>query len=118
PLQERSSTIVITSKHRGPLFQLARQVLASELQPASVVLIRQLCSSSTSPLSDDALLLRFIDSEAAVQNQVDWVIRAIDQTCETTVLGESEADAVWAEVADFDQRAIRVRLSVPLSDVP
>jgi glycolate dehydrogenase FAD-binding subunit len=118
PLPERSSTIVITSKHRGPLFQLARQVLGSELQPASVVLTRRLCSSSASPLPDDALLIRFVDSEAAVEHQVDWVIRAIDQTCETTALGENEADAVWAEVADFDQRAIRIRLSMPLSAVP
>jgi glycolate oxidase FAD binding subunit len=119
PLPECSSTIVISSKYRGPLFQLARRVLASELQPASVVLARRLCSSIASPLPDDALLLRFVDSEAAVRNQVDWVIRAIDQTCQTSVLGENEADVVWAEVADLDhQRPIRVRISVPLSAVP
>jgi glycolate oxidase FAD binding subunit len=118
PLPERSSTIVITSKYRDPLFQLARRVLASELQPASVVLTRRLSGSSASPLPDDALLIRFVDCEAAVEHQVDWVIRAIDETYEATVLSENEADAVWAEVADFDQRAIRVRLSVPLSEVP
>ena len=56
-------------------------------------------------MPDDALLIRFVDSEAAVEHQVNWVIRAIDETCETTVLGENEAEAVWAEVADFDQRA-------------
>jgi len=33
-------------------------------------------------------------------------------------LSENEAAAVWTEVADFDPRAIRVRLSVPLSAVP
>ena len=109
---------MITSKYRGPLFQLARRVLASELQPASVVLSRRLCWSSASPLPDDALLIRFVDSEAAVGHQVDWVIRAIDETCEATVLSENEADSVWAEVADFDRHAIRVRLSMPLSDVP
>jgi len=115
PLPERSCTILITSKHRGPLFQLARQVLGSELQPASVVLTRRLCSSSAPRFPDDALLIRFVDSEPAVGHQVDWVIRAIDETCEATVLTENEADSVWAEVADFDQRTIRVRLSVPLS---
>ena len=118
PLPERSSTILITSKHRGPLFQLARRVLASELQPASVVLTRRLCSSSAPRLPDDALLIRFVDSEAAVGHQVDWVIQAIDATYEATVLSDNEADSVWAEVADFDQHAIRVRLSVPLSAVP
>jgi len=118
PLPERSSTIVITSKHRGPLFQLARQVLGSELQPASVVLTRRLYSSSAPRLPDDALLIRFVDSEPAVGHQVDWVIRAIDGTCEATELNENESDSVWAEVADFNQRTIRVRLSVPLSAVP
>jgi glycolate oxidase FAD binding subunit len=118
PLPERSSTIVITSKYRGPLFQLAKRVLASELQPASVVLTRRLSASSASRLPDDALLIRFVDSEAAVAHQVDWVVRALDETHDATVLSENEADAVWAEVAELDQCAIRVRLSVPLSAVP
>src|SRR4029453_16961482 len=38
PLAERISTMMISSKSRGQLFELARRVLASELQPASVVL--------------------------------------------------------------------------------
>jgi glycolate oxidase FAD binding subunit len=118
PLPDRSSTIVITSRYRGPLFQLARRVLASELQPASVVLTRRLFESAGPNWPDDALLIRFIDSEAAVEHQVDWVIQAIDQNYKATVLNENEAEAVWAEVADFDQRAMRVRLSVPLSAVP
>lgn len=118
PLPDRSSTIVITSQYRGPLFQLARRVLASELQPASVVLTRRLFESVASNWPDDALLIRFIDSEAAVDHQVDWVIQAIDENYKATLLSEIEAGAVWAEVADFDQRAMRVRLSVPLSAVP
>jgi len=118
PLPDRSSTIVITSQYRGPLFQLARRVLASELQPASVVLTRRLFESVESSWPDDALLIRFIDSEPAVEHQVDWVIQAIDENYKATLLSENEAGAVWAEVADFDQRAMRVRLSVPLSAVP
>jgi len=118
PLPERSSTLVITSQYRGPLFQLARRVLASELQPASVVLTRRLFESVGSSWRDDALLVRFNDSEAAVEHQVDWVIQAIDETYKATLLSENEAGDVWAEVADFDQRAMRVRLSVLLSAVP
>lgn len=118
PLPERSSSIVITSQYRGPLFQLARRVLASELQPASVVLSRRLIESVGSSWPDDVLLVRFNDSEAAVEHQVDWVIQAIDENHNATLLSENEAGDVWAEVADFDQRAMRVRLSVPLSAVP
>lgn len=112
PLAELSSTVMITSKCRDPLFQLARQVLASELEPASVVLTRRLVATLA---SGDALLLRFVDSEPAVEHQVDWVMRAIGDNCQGTTLSAGEADAAWAEVADFDQRAVRVRFSVPLS---
>ncbi|MEK6284898.1 MAG: FAD-binding oxidoreductase [Acidobacteriota bacterium] len=117
PLAERSSTMMITSKNRGPLFQLATRVLASELQPASVVLTRRLSAALASSRPDDALLIRFIDSEPAVQHQVDWVMRSIDDSYRGTVLSADEADSTWAEVADFDQPAIRVKFSLPLSAV-
>ena len=118
PLPDRSSTMAITSRYRGALFQLAKRVLASELQPASVVLARRVFDSLGSSRPDDALLIRFNDSEAAVKHQVDWVIQAIDESYKATVLTDNEAADVWAEVADFDQCPIRVRLSVPLSAVP
>lgn len=118
PLPDLSSTIMISSKYRGPLFQLAKRVLSSELQPASVVLTRRLFKSDSSSWPDDALLIRFIDSEAAVDHQIEWVSTAIDENYRATVLSENEAEAVWTEVADFDQHVVRVRFSVPLSDVP
>ncbi len=118
PLAERSSTLMITSRYRGPLFLLARKVLASELQPASVVLTRRLSPALATEWPDDALLMRFIDSEAAVEHQLKWVRESADESYKTTHLTETEADAVWSKVADFDQHAIRVRFSVPLSAVP
>jgi glycolate dehydrogenase FAD-binding subunit len=117
PLPQRSSTLMITSRYRGPLFLLARKVLASELQPASVVLTRRLPSASVQ-FPDDALLIRFIDSEAAVEHQLSSVLESSGEDFKTTQLTEAEAEAVWSEVADFDTSAIRVRLSVPLSAVP
>lgn len=117
PLPECSSTIRITSKYRSPLFQLARRVLASELQPASVLLARRL-RPGFSPFPIDALLIRFLDNEPAVEHQVDWVKRAADDNFQASVLSNDEAEVVWGEIADFDQRVIRVRLSVPLSAVP
>jgi glycolate oxidase FAD binding subunit len=116
PLADRNSTIMITSKYRGPLFQLAKRVLASELQPASVVLARRMNIGPGRP--DDALLIRFIDSEPAVRHQVDWIMRAINDSFEGALLSADEADAAWAEVADFNTGTIRVRVSVPLSSVP
>jgi len=113
PLADCNSTMLITSKYRGPLFHLAKRVLASELLPASVVLCRRL-----SALPEDALLIRFIDSEASVASQVDWVNAAVDDTSTAALLSEADAEAAWAEVADFDERATRLRISVPLSSVP
>ncbi|HSB10900.1 MAG TPA: FAD-binding oxidoreductase [Blastocatellia bacterium] len=113
PLPERSSTVLITAKYRGSLFQLGKRILSSELLPASVLLAR-----GVSGLPEDALLIRFIDSEASVTSQVDSVLSLVDGTSSATVLNENEADAIWAEVADFDQHAIGVKLSVPLSAVP
>jgi len=115
PVPARSSTLAITAQSRGQLFQLARRVIDSELQPASVVLTRGLFESIGSSLPDDVLLIRFVDSEAAVTHQVDWVTKVIDENFKATLLSESESGAIWSGVADFDRRAIRLRLSVPLS---
>lgn len=117
PLAERSATLMITSRYRGPLFLLARKLLASELQPASVILTRRL-SPAGIQLPDDALLVRFIDSEAAVEHQLSSVRESIGEDLKARQLTEAEANAVWLEVADFDQHSIQVRFSVPLSAVP
>jgi FAD/FMN-containing dehydrogenase len=42
----------------------------------------------------------------------------VDDTCTVALLNEADAERAWAEVADFDERAIRLRISVPLSSVP
>lgn len=119
PLAERISTMMVSSRSRRQLFDLARRVLASELQPASVVFARRLSVSLTTDWPEEALLIRFINSEGAVEHQVDWVTRTLDETSFATVLTPGDADAVWAQVADFDQQEdIRVRLSVPLSAIP
>jgi glycolate oxidase FAD binding subunit len=117
PLPERSSTLMITSRYRGPLFLLAKTILASELQPASCVLTRAL-SPAGIELPEESLLVRFIDSEAAVDHQLKAVCESAGASYEITHLSEPEAEAVWSEVADLNQRAIRVRSSVRLSAVP
>lgn len=118
PLAERISTMMISSKSRGQLFELARQVLASELQPASVVFARGLTVTLESDLPEESLLIRFINSDEAVEHQVDWVKQALDDSSTATALSPADAEATWMKIADFDQRDVRVRLSVPLSSVP
>jgi len=117
PSPERSATLMITSRDRASLFLLAKTVLASELQPASVVLTRRLCPAGVQ-LPDDALLIRFVDGEAAVEHQLKWVRESAGESYAATLLTEPEAGSAWSEVADFDQPPIRVRFSLPLSKVP
>ena len=113
PLPEQNATILITAKYRGPLFQFARRILESELQPASVVLARGLV-----PSVDDAMLIQFIDNKAAVEYQLDWIKRAIDENLQATELRDKDSERVWRSLDDLDQRTIGVRLSVPLMSVP
>lgn len=118
PLAERISTMMVTGPSRAQLFDLARRLLASELQPASVVLSRGLTFTAALDGSDEALLIRFINSEAAVEHQLGWVTRSLEATSVAAVLGPGEADAAWAAVANFDEQDVRLRLSVPLSAAP
>jgi glycolate oxidase FAD binding subunit len=107
---------MITSGDRGALLLLAKQILASELQPSSVVLARRLSTASIQ-LPHDALLIRFIDSDAAVEHQLGSVCESADESFKTSQLSLVESEAVWSEVANFDRTAIRLKMSVPLSAV-
>lgn len=118
PLPDRSSTLMVAARYRGPLFHLAKRVLASELQPASVLLTRRLFESLGSGWPDDALLVRFTESEAAVQHQLDRVVESLNENYKSALLSEHQAGEVWLAVADFQKRGIRVKLSVPVSAVP
>ncbi|HJZ67400.1 MAG TPA: FAD-binding oxidoreductase [Blastocatellia bacterium] len=113
PLPERDATLVITAKDRGPLFEFARRVLESELQPASVSLARRLI-----PDADDALLIRFIDSKAAVEYELERVKGAIDESLQATDLSDEDSEHVWRKLADLNQHTIGIKLSVPLTSVP
>jgi glycolate oxidase FAD binding subunit len=112
PLPERDATILIAANSPVQLFQLARRVLGSDLQLASVVLARRLLSKV-----EDALLIRFIDSKAAVEYQLDWLKSAVE-SLQITELSDEEAERAWRHVADLDHGAVGMRVSVPLTTVP
>lgn len=120
PLPERVVTLIITAAGLEPLVTLAGQILASELQPASIFLTRGLGTGSPGLLAgNDALLIRFIESEAAVEHQADWVARSIDGGHELAALDEVTAESVWKLVADIDLRGANAcKASVPLSEAP
>src|SRR5207302_2953574 len=93
-------------------------LLGSDFQPASVVLTRRLGVSIGAGWPDDALLIRFVDSEPAVFTQLRQIGNIAGDDCEVRELDQAEALTVWKAVADFDSHDVRLRLSVLLSAMP
>ncbi|MGA9770937.1 MAG: FAD-binding oxidoreductase [Blastocatellia bacterium] len=113
PLPESFATVVVTGKNQKSLIEFAKRVLASEMMPSSIFLTRRLF---TKQFGDDALLLRFIESEAAVRHQLDWVERSVGSDYQSVVMTEAESEVLWKTVADIDARAANaVRISVLVS---
>jgi len=117
PVPDFSSTLLISSSQTRNLFELASNNAGSELQPASVVLTHQLPESIGICAQEDALLIRFIDNEAAVRAQVDKVISTADRSQDVSILSQLQADVLWPAVADLSQRKTLVKVSVPISAV-
>lgn len=114
PLPECSATWLITAKHPARLAELAKCVFASGLQPASLFLATRLPALSEQPL----LLLRFIESDAAVEYQLNELTRLLDQDFHATALGDEAAESAWRQLVNIDELAgIAVRLSLPLTTV-
>jgi len=92
-------------------------VFNSELQPASIVLTRRLPESVDLCSRDDALLIRFIDNEAAVEAQVNRVIStgAKNHELKVNLLSQHESGALWRAVADLDHCQTRIKISMPIS---
>jgi glycolate oxidase FAD binding subunit len=117
PLPESSATVVVSGKHRKSLIEFAKRILASELQPSSFFLTGRLFAGVPgTSVGDDALLLRFIESEAAVKHQLDWIERAVGNEYQCALMNEVQSELTWQAVADVDSRAANaVRISVLVS---
>jgi glycolate oxidase FAD binding subunit len=120
PLPESDVTLVVSARSEASLLDFANRVLAAELQPASVFLTKRLVDDLIESMEEaDALLIRFIDNEAAVNHQLDWVKRATDHLeLKLMLLTDDQGEPIWRRVADLDRRAANaVRISVPVSTV-
>ena len=120
PLPECSATVLIRSKYRGHLFLLAKKLMASELLPVSVVITNHITGEGEPPPSgDNAMLVRFMESERAVKHQVNWMMSALDQNYEGAHPGDAEAESLWMRIGEWHQlRQTVLRISVPLSEIP
>jgi glycolate oxidase FAD binding subunit len=112
PLPERQATMLITARKSSRLLDLARRVFSSAVQPASLFITAR----RPEVTSEDALLIRFIESEAAVEYQLNAVASMLDEDFRAATLSDEEAEKVWQQAVKVDELADNaVRVSVPLS---
>jgi glycolate oxidase FAD binding subunit len=114
PLPECEASLLITARKPARLPDLAKRVFASEAQPASIFLTSRLPAVS----GEDTLMIRFIESRAAVEYQLSDVARLLDDDFQVAILGDEDAEKVWRQAVNVDALAdIAVRVSLPLSNV-
>lgn len=114
PLAERQATVVASAESSDVLFEAARRIMTSELQPASLFLLLGLVPPRGAG-NGPKLLARFIDCEEAVEYQLAGLASLLPAS---ELLDRAEADAAWASVADLDRLAPNaVRISAPLSQL-
>ncbi|MEW6128546.1 MAG: FAD-binding oxidoreductase [Acidobacteriota bacterium] len=113
PLPEQMATLMIAAKNPARLADIAKAILNStHLQPASIYLISRISSIA----NEDALLVRFGDSETVVKNQIEETTNLLDEDFYLNLLNEDEAERLWSEVANLDTKTYcAVRISVPLA---
>ncbi|MFY9610806.1 MAG: FAD-binding oxidoreductase [Blastocatellia bacterium] len=119
PLPDGNATLVLTAKDPASLSDFAGRVIASDLQPASVFLTKGLVADlNASSAETERLIIRFIDNDAAVRHQVNWIKHEIGDDFDVIVLIDYDSESWWQRVADIDQRATNaVRISVPIAGV-
>jgi glycolate oxidase FAD binding subunit len=113
PLPERFTTIQIFAKSPSRLADVAKAVLNSAaLQPASIFIISRISEGE----NEDALLVRFCDSEKVVSNQIEMVKQLLDEELYANILDDEAATELWRQVATLDsQTYCAVRISVPIA---
>lgn len=113
PLPERFATMQIFAKNPSRLADVAKAVLnTAALQPASIFLINRIVEGE----NEDALLVRFCDSEKVVDNQIAMVKQFLDEELYANILSDEAAADLWQQVAELDIRTYcAVRISVPIA---
>jgi glycolate oxidase FAD binding subunit len=114
PLPERFATLMIMAKNPSRLADAAKAILhAAALQPASIFLTNRIAAGE----HEDALLVRFCESETVVTNQIEIVKQLLSEDIYAELLNDEDAGRLWQQVANLDaQTYCAVRLSVPLAN--
>jgi glycolate oxidase FAD binding subunit len=112
PLPERFATLQIAATNPLRLVDVAKAVLhTAALQPASIFLINRVAAGE----NENALLVRFCESETVVKNQLEVMQKLLNEDFYSELLNDDDATTLWQQVANLDsQTYCAVRLSVPL----
>jgi len=114
PLPESSATMVISASPTYSWQHLTRAIRESALQPATLAITNIGLLSRDAPHT--SLVLRFVDAEAAVANQIDRLRTLLPKDLSAQVLSGDEASRLETELGDFGSSApFSVKSSVPAS---
>jgi glycolate oxidase FAD binding subunit len=116
PLPESIVTVAVTPRGRAILADLAKRIRASDLQPVSLFIIRDLSEERASGY-EESLLVRFAESRQAVNHQVETVEKLAGEEYRVAILSAEQDSVTWQRVAETGNQVARtiIKISVPVS---
>jgi glycolate oxidase FAD binding subunit len=115
PLADSSSSITMRSESLRTVGEMARQILAADLMPVSVVVARDVLRDDTGPGGWD-LAVRFIENETAVDHQIGRVKEILGSHARFSTHSGEQERALWERLVEIDRtRAVMIKISLPLS---
>jgi len=117
PVPERSATMLVTASDLLSIQDFASRIMASRLRPASLFVLNHGMSSRLGVATrGPALLVRFVESAAAVADQVDRLQTLGDDiNCALTTVAEADS-VLWPCISGLDQTVV-LKCSVAMSRV-
>ena len=118
PLPETISTLLIGANHPSTLIESLKRICASvELQPVSIILTNSFAANG----KESEGLIRFADSEVAVQHQMNEAVKLLDKDIHHTVTSlELRGSKAWFQVASRIEDEVWkyiVKLNLPVANV-
>jgi glycolate oxidase FAD binding subunit len=121
PLPAASATTIIEAAGppSGPqlLYDFASKIMSSRLRPASLFVVNQRMSARLGlTAKGHAMLVRFVESEAAVRDQVNRLKKLGDASDFTISIEDKADDPLWSLIADLDASSeVALKASVTVS---
>jgi len=117
PAPEASATVLATASECQSLYAIASRVMSGRLRPVSVFVLNRTMSSRIGLAArGGAMLVRFVESEAAVSDQVDRLRDLLSYVNCELATAQAADDELWPKVASLDASGeVALKASVAVS---